>query len=281
MPSKRLKRQPQQTLFLPLAISLLSVLLCLQSQVKAESSLPNLLTQASETPNSEAGKLLAQGIEQLDNNKLNAALESFQQALTLQRQMGNRLGEAVILNNLGVTYYYQGQYEKAIASYRESMQLLWKVYDRAGIGATLNNQSIASLQLGDYRKAIEFCHGAIAIFRTLGDPTREAAALNNMGIAYEKLDDYGRAVGYFREALTTAQDNSDHPGEMVALKNLEDAYSKLGQLEKVKEVEQQVLLVQEEIRKQGNTIGSVSSNDYLLLRQHERSLAMIFSNTSL
>lgn len=281
MPSKPVKRQPKKTLLLPFAISLLSVLLCLQSQVGAESPLPNLLTQASETQNTQAEKLVAQGVEQLDSNKLEAALQSFQQALTLQRQIGNRFGEAVVLNNLGVTYYYQGQYEKAIASYRESMQILWKIYDRAGIGAALNNQSIASLQLGDYRKAVEFCHGAIAIFRTLGDPTREAAALNNMGLAYEMLDDYERAIGYFREALTTAQDNSDFPGEIAALKNLEDAYSNLGQQDKVKEVEQQVLVVQEEIGKQGSTVGSVSSNDYLLLRQHERALAMVFSNTSL
>lgn len=281
MPFKLITRQPKKTFLLPFVLGLFSVLVFHSSQVRAESPLPNLLTQASETQNIQANKLVEQGVKELDSNQLDAALESFQQALTLQRQMGNRLGEAVVLNNLGVTYHYQGQYEKAIASYRDSMQILWKIYDRAGIGAALNNQSITSLQVGDYRKALEFCHGAIAIFRTLGDPRREAAALNNMGIAYEKLDDYGRALGYFREALTTAQDNSDIPGEIVALRNLEDAYSQLGQPEKVKEVEQQLLIVQEQINKQGSTVGSVSSNDYLLLRQHERSLAMIFSSTSL
>jgi tetratricopeptide (TPR) repeat protein len=277
----------KKNLLLPFSLSVLSLLMPFHASVSAASPLPTVLAQSLEDRKAQADQLLAQGIEQLDANQLDAALQSFQQALAIQRQIGDssnsdrvssQFGEAVALNNLGIAYYYKGEHEQAIASYQESMKIFWSLYDRSGIAASLNNQSIVSLELGDYQKAIEFCHGAIGIFRNMGDRTREAATLNNMGLAYEKLEEYQRAIGYLQEALTTAQDNGDVRGEVITLNNLREAYSKLGQSDKAKELEQQALAISQEVEAQVDTEEAVTSNDFLLIRQNKRSLAIVFSN---
>jgi tetratricopeptide (TPR) repeat protein len=283
---EKVKRQKRKNWFLPLAFCLLPLVTPFTPSVSASSPLQTLLAQTPEASKAQAEQLLAQGVQQLDANQVDAALQSFQQTLDIQRQTGNRFEEAVALNNLGVAYDYQGKYEEAIASYRESMKIFWDIYDRSRIAASLNNQSIAHLQLGQYQKAIELCHGAIAIFRNMGNlpnadssvnRTREAAALNNMGLAYEMMGEYERAIGYFQEALVTAQDNGDARGELVTLSNLGEAYSKLGQAEQAKEFEQQASAISQEIGKEVGAGGVASSSDRLLVRQKERSLVIVFS----
>ena len=247
---------------------------------------PTVFVQTPDNSKAEAEKHLAKGVEQLEANQFEAALESFQQVLAIQRQKGERFGEAIALNNLGIVYYYQGQYEQALAFQRESMQIFWDIYgasnnadsaSRSEIAVTLNNQSIAYRELGQHQKAIELCHGAIGIFRNMGDRTREAAALNNIGVAYEAIGEYQRAIGYFQEALFTVQDNSDVRGEVITLSNIGEAYSKLGQSDQAVKFEQQANAIAQKIGENVGIGGIASSNDHLLVRENKRSLAIVFS----
>lgn len=288
--------EQRENLPLLLAVCLLPLLMPFHPGIEASLLPSSAIAQTLDARKAEAEQLLARGVNELDADRLDAALQSFQKTLDINRQLGNHFGEAVALNNLGVAYYYQGQYEQAIASHQQSMKIFWNIIEsskgdsnaaRSGIAASLNNQSIANLQLGQYQKAIELCHGAIAIFRNLGNASsserstsriREAAALNNMGVAYENLREYERAIGYFQEALTTAQGNGDVRGEAIALSNIGEAYEKLGQPDRAKNFEQQALAVSQKIGKQERTGETASSNDYLLVRQKERSLALLFSN---
>jgi len=300
-------RKQKKSLLLPFALCLLPVVIptiavgtSMQHSLTSPSSLlgkgggglgstaaspPTVFAQTSDNP-TEAEKRLAQGVEQLDANQFEAALESFQQARDIQRQIGERFGEAIALNNLGIVYYYQGQYEQAIAFQQESMQIFWDIYrasnnadsaSRSGIAATLNNQSIAYRQLGQHQKAIELCHGAIGIFRNMGDHTREAAALNNIGVAYEAIGEYQRAIGYFQEALSTVQGNSDVRGEVITLSNIGEAYSKLGQSDQAVKFEQQANAIAQKIGEDVGIGGVTNSNDHLLVRENKRSLAIVFS----
>lgn len=285
---------------LPIVIPTIAVATSIQHSLTSPSSLPGkharrlgstaaspptVFVQTPDNP-TEAENHLTQGIEQLDANQFEAALESFQQARDFQRQLGEHFGEAIALNNLGIVYYYQGQYEQAIAFQQESMQIFWGIYrasnnadsaSRSGIAVTLNNQSIAYRQLGQHQKAIELCHGAIGIFRNMGDRTREAAALNNIGVAYEAIGEYQRAIGYFQEALFTVRDNSDVRGEVITLSNIGEAYSKLGQSDQAVKFEQQANAIAQKIGEDVGIGGVTNSNDYLSVRENKRSLAIIFS----
>ena len=49
------------------------------------------------------------------------ALDPFQQALAIHRQMGNRKGEATTLNNMGTAYSRLGDGERALELYKQAL----------------------------------------------------------------------------------------------------------------------------------------------------------------
>ncbi|MCB0214303.1 MAG: CHAT domain-containing protein, partial [Anaerolineae bacterium] len=65
-----------------------------------------------------------------------AALESYQQALTILREVGDRAGEGTALNNIGFVYRAQGRYEAALNSYQQAIELFDLVRGEAGSEAS-------------------------------------------------------------------------------------------------------------------------------------------------
>ena len=132
-----------------LQIRLLALLTLLPTVVPLVPNFPALLTtpqvlaQTSTDRKAEADRLKKQGIEQYQTSQFEAALQSWQQALAIYREIKDRQGEWKALNNLGNAYYSLGDYAKAI-DYRQ--------------------QSLAIANyLGDYAKAIEYYQQSLAI----------------------------------------------------------------------------------------------------------------------
>jgi tetratricopeptide (TPR) repeat protein len=68
------------------------------------------LAQTAANGKAEADRLREQGNEQLDAGQFQAAIQSYQQALAVYREIGDRGGEANALQNLGYAYINLGQY---------------------------------------------------------------------------------------------------------------------------------------------------------------------------
>ncbi len=49
------------------------------------------------------------------------ALENYQQALIIARDVGDRAGEGTTLNNIGGVYHNQGLYDQALENYQQAM----------------------------------------------------------------------------------------------------------------------------------------------------------------
>ena len=63
----------------------------------------------------------------------------YEQALAIRREVKDRHGEGVTLNNLGIVYATLSQYEKARDYYEQSLAIRREIKDRRGEGTTLNN----------------------------------------------------------------------------------------------------------------------------------------------
>jgi len=61
-----------------------------------------------EQKKAEAHRLFNQGIEEFYRSQYPQALQSWQQALTIYREIGDRQGEGNVLGNLGIAYYSLG-----------------------------------------------------------------------------------------------------------------------------------------------------------------------------
>jgi len=152
------------------------------------------------------------------------------------------------LGNLGIAYRPMGQYAKAIEYYEQALAIARDISDRQGEGNQLGNLGIAYFSMGQYATAIEYYEQALAIARNIGDRQGEGNSLGNLGIAYRNLGQYATAIEYYGQALAIARDIGDRQGEGIHLGNLGIAYRLMGQYATAIEYYEQAIAVVETLR---------------------------------
>ncbi|MCZ8119559.1 MAG: tetratricopeptide repeat protein [Microcystis sp. LE18-22.4A] len=115
------------------------------------------------------------------------AIEYYQKAIDLQKELNLELDLVASLDSLAGIYYFLGEYQKAIEFYQQSLAILREIGARGGEGTSYNNLGNVYYSLGEYQKAIEFHQQSLAITREIGDREGEANAWFNLGLTYYKL----------------------------------------------------------------------------------------------
>jgi tetratricopeptide (TPR) repeat protein len=217
-------------------------------------------------------------------NNLGAAYQSLgqyqqaiyfhQQSLAIQREIGDRNGEADSLGNLGSAYRSLGQYQQAIDFHQQSLAIQREIGDRNGEAASLGNLGNAYQSLGQYQQAIDFHQQSLAIQREIGDRSGEAASLGNLGNAYQSLGQYQQAIDFQQQSLAIQREIGDRSGEAASLGHLGSAYWSLGQYQQAIDFHQQSLAIQREIGDRGgeaNSLGNLG-NAYQSLGQYQQAI---------
>ena len=213
----------------------------------------------------EADRLLKQGNQQYKISQFREALQSWEQALTIYRKIGNRQGEAISLGNLGNAYYSLGQYQKAIDFHQQYLEISREIGDRLGEAASLGNLGNAYHSLGQYQKAIDFYEQSLEIEREIGNPQGEAISLGNLGNAYDSLGQYQKAIDFHQQYLEISREIGDRLGEANSLGSLGNVYHSLGQYQNAIDFHQQFLEMAREIGyRQGESIGLNNLGNTLL-----------------
>jgi CHAT domain-containing protein len=250
-----------------------------------KSKIPNsqVLAQTPDARKAEADRLLQQGIQQAQTSQFEAALQSWQQALIIYREIKDHKGEGQALGNLGLAYHFLGNYTKAIEYHQQDLANARDIKDRKGEGDALGNLGIAYRNLGEYAKAIEYQQQRLAIARDIKDPLGEGQSLGNLGNAYYWLGEYAKVIEYQQQHLAIARDIKDRLGEATSLSNLGLAYSSLGDYAKAIEYYQQSLAIARDIKDrlgEGNALGNLggayqSLGDYAkAIEYQQQSLAI-------
>ena len=232
------------------------------------------VVQAQGERKATADQLLDEGIRQFRISQFRAALQSWQQALEIYRDIGYRQGEAASLGNLGIAYKNLGQYEKAINFHQQSLAIKREIGDRQGEANSLGNLGNAYDSLGQYEKAINFHQQYLSIAREIGDRQGEANSLGNLGNAYNSLGQYEKAINFLKQTLTIAREIGNRQGEAASLGSLGNAYDSLGQYEKAINFHQQSLAIKKDIgnrQGEGKSLGNLG-NAYNSLGQYEKAI---------
>ena len=215
--------------------------------------LMNAQAQTTQDRKAEADRLFKQGNQQYEVSQFNAALQSWQQALTVYQEIKDRQSEGRSLGNLGLAYYSSDKYDKALDYFQQFLAIARDIKDRESEGKAIGYLGLAYQNLGKYDKAIEYQLQRLAIAREIADRQSVGEALNNLGVAYELLGKYDKALDYYQQYLAIAQDIKDRAGEGKALGNLGRAYEGIGKSEQIIAVENQLLAIDRAIRlREGN-----------------------------
>ena len=207
-----------------------------------------VLAQNNDARKAEAEKVMQRGREQFQSSQFTAALQSWQQALLIYREIKERQGEGKALVNLGLAYHSLGDYRKAIEYYQQSLPILRAIIDRKTEGIVLYNFGNTYDSLGDYGKAIEYHQQSLKIAQEIKDPQGQAAVFGGLGNAYYGLGDYRKAIEHHQQHLKIAREIEDRQGEGAALTNLGSTYNTLGDYRKAIEYHQQSLKIAQEIK---------------------------------
>ncbi|MFM2432823.1 MAG: hypothetical protein RLZZ511_4037 [Cyanobacteriota bacterium] len=241
------------------------------------------VAQTVDARKAEAERFLQQGIQQYQVSQFTAALQSWQQALKLYREIKDRQREGIAQGNLGTAYRSLGNYAKAIEYYEQSLAIVREIKDRKSEGNALDNLGTTYLLLGNYAKAIKFQEQSLAIAREIKDRQGEGSALGNLGNAYDGLGNYVKAIEYYEQSLAIAREIKDRREEGNALGNLGLAYDGLGNYAKAIEYYEQILAIAREIksrREEGTALGNLGiayrslGNYAKAIEYYEQSLAI-------
>jgi len=132
--------------------------------------------------------------------KLEEALETYQQALKIHKKIGNLLGQANNLCNIGNIYYQQGILEKALETYQQTLEIHKKVGNPLGQATILGNIGNVYSDQGMPEEGVNVYQQALEIYERIGNSLGQANQLNNIGVFYEEQNKLDEALRYYQQA---------------------------------------------------------------------------------
>ena len=197
---------------------------------------------------------------QADLGLLLDARSSYEQALAIAQEIGDRTNEGILLGNLVYSYGDLGQTDKAIEYSEQALKIAREIGDQHTEGIMLGNLGNSYSDLGQTDKAIEYTEQALAIAREIGDRRDECLWLGNLGLSYSDLGQTDKAVKHIEQALAIAREIGDRRNEGTWLGSLGNSYSDLGQTDKAIEYYEQALAIARQIgdrRSEGLWLGDL------------------------
>ncbi|MFZ7118624.1 MAG: tetratricopeptide repeat protein [Bacteroidota bacterium] len=149
-------------------------------------------------------------------------------ALQYFEQTNDKCNVAVVLSNIGSTYFNQSLYADALEYYLKSVDLSNACTDAIRKPAGLYSIGIVYNSQGEYNKAIPYFREAAALNEQINDSNKLADCINGIGNAYLGLEMYDSAFHYLNQSSAMYQKLSNISGTAYAAESIGSIYLKQG-----------------------------------------------------
>lgn len=156
-----------------------------------------------------AYSLVAQGFEQYQIGQFPEALSSFETALNIFLELGDRQGEAIARNNIGLIYQAQGSYETALDNFEGSLAIAQEIAASNVEFLALTNIGNVHLTQNNYGLALESYKETLSRAREVEDRSSEAQILNSIGLFHQSQGNYALALDIYQQAIEIANELRD------------------------------------------------------------------------
>ena len=170
----------------------------------------------------QAGALSELGVVRRLTDDYTAAAQALEQALGIYRDLDDRLGQANALTELGAVRRMTGEYPAAAQAQEQALGIYRDLGDRLGQAGALKDLGEVRRLTGEYPPAAQAYKQALGIYRDLGDRLGQANALSYLGAVRRMTGEYPGAARDLEEALGIARDLGDRLGQANALSVLGD-----------------------------------------------------------
>ncbi|HEY7145135.1 MAG TPA: BTAD domain-containing putative transcriptional regulator [Streptosporangiaceae bacterium] len=164
----------------------------------------------------------------LGEQRADDAIGYFERSLDIHREIGDRRGQAQAANNLAFSYRFLGRHEESVTALLSALELQREVGARRGEAIALCNLGESYLDLGQYDEAITRSEQALAVATEIDAVRLAGYAQYNLGRAKSELGDTAAAVGLLEQALAIHRGAGDRYGEAQDLQQIGIAQARAG-----------------------------------------------------
>jgi predicted ATPase/transcriptional regulator with XRE-family HTH domain len=122
-------------------------------------------------------------------------------SMSLRRNLGDKIGLAISLREVGIISTYRGELEEAHTHLKESIEILKEVGSQWELALAFYNQGLVYEADGETETARTNFVESQSIFRKLGEPWGLSVALFGLGLIAGRQADYAAAHAYLEESL--------------------------------------------------------------------------------
>ena len=188
------------------------------------------------------------------------AIGSHAAAAESARHLGDRLGQANALDDLGTAQQLTGDYRGAIQTHEAALALYRDLRHRLGQANALSHLGYAWSVTDEYPRAALALHEALDIYRDLGDRLGPADALNHLAAVLRLTGDFPGAAKMLEESLGLCRESGNRQGEGNALVYLGAVRLRTGDYRLAAQALDQALVI---YRQLGHRLGQANALSYL------------------
>lgn len=218
------------------------------AKTKTGEKIHGLLKELNDSPEGpERVNILLELCKAYMSSTPGKALDYARQGLALSKKIDYHKGISESFHQLGVYYFFQGNYSNALDYYWKSLNIREDLGDRKGVAKSYNNIGIVYAEKGNYPKALEFYDKSIKIMEELGNKKFVSYAYINIGLFYQKTGNYPKALESFFKSLKILEELKDKKGISIAYNNIAVVYRNLSNYQKSLEYNFKSLKIKEEL----------------------------------
>ena len=196
----------------------------------------------------ESKLLSGMGLIALEQGEHALALESFQEALKIARELKNRRLESAALRNLSLAVVaVHGDYSSAREYYLQAYVIDHESGDRYAEGGILGNIGWLASLSGDFFSARKYLEQALIINREVGSLYQELTGLINLSSLLCMMGDATLALKYASDGYEICQKTHDRSGEGWVFLNMGHAYLLMGKLDEAVKSYERCRVIREEL----------------------------------
>ena len=200
------------------------------------------------------------------SNDFTSAIDYYNKALTLAKEMKNKEGECTNYGNLGSSYLKAGEYEKAIECSTKALRISQATGNKRE--ESINNGNLGSIYqcLGDYPRSLEYHKRSLAINKELRDFGGEAHDYSIIGDIHKNLGDLEEAIEFCEKATLLKGRIGDRRGECDSADRLAGMCLSIGKFRKAERYQLRALEISRE------------NGDRVEHRRHESNLGVLYDS---
>lgn len=177
---------------------------------------------------------------------------------------------ATALNNLAYVEENKSNNDGAIQSYERALNIFRDIGDKGGEAMCLTNIGYVAKKAGNLAKAIDYYSQALKINREIKNNPGTFAALNNLGLTFFTVGDMNKALTSYFEALKLAEESGQKRRQAVVMNNIAGVYFTQKETKLYREYQQKSLALVVEIGEKGHEANTLISmvKDLLLSKEY-------------